>query len=261
MKNEANEMRRRKLYVLACVGLYLASLIATAPAGIMEWMLPRLSQNRVFLAQAEGGLWRGSARSLLVKTAGGELISLGSVNWEALFLPLLKLELAARLELADGRNVSYGVLAAGWRKLHLRQINATVPIALLPEFVPVWQTWKPDGELKFNTDDLTLRPQGVQGKAALEWRNASTGLSRVKPLGDYRVNIEGGQKTAQINLSTISGVLRLAGTGEWSPGGGLGFRGTAQGDPSRKADLQDLLKLLGSEQGNDVYLMEISHLK
>jgi general secretion pathway protein N len=186
---------------------------------------------------------------------------MGSVNWEILFLPLLKLELAVRVELADGQNNSRGIIAAGFGKLHLRQMRATLPASLLSEFMPTWQTWRPNGALKFNTDEFAISQQGVRGVAALEWRNASLGLSQVNPLGDYRVKIQGDQKIAQISVSTISGVLHLVGKGEWSNQDGLSFRGTALGEPSKKAELRDLLRLLGSEQSNDVYQIAISHVK
>ncbi len=263
MRAEANGLpcHRRLPYALAGIGLYLASLIATAPAGMMEWMLPRLTNDRILLVQPEGGLWQGKARNMMVKTADGELKSMGSVNWEVLLLPLLSLELAAKVEVADGLNNSSGVIAAGFGKLRLSQMRATLPVSLLTEFMPTWQTWRPNGVLKLSTDEFTFSQQGVRGAAELEWRNASLGLSQVKPLGDYKVNIQGDQRIAQISVSTISGVLHLVGKGEWSKSDGLSFRGTALGEPSKKVELRDLLRLLGSEQRNDVYQMVISHVR
>lgn len=263
MKSESTGLPRHRhlLYILAGVGLYVVCLIATAPASMMEWTLARLSNNRILLIQPEGGLWHGKARNLMVKTADGELKPMGSINWEILLLPLLKLELAAKVEVADGQNGSSGTIAAGFGKLRLRQLRATLPVSLLTEFMPTWQTWRPNGELKFSTDEFTLSQQGVRGVADLEWRNASLGLSQVNPLGDYRVSIRGEEKIAQINVSTISGVLHLVGKGEWSTSDGLSFRGTALGEPSRKTELRDFLRLLGSEQGNGVYQIVISHFK
>lgn len=263
MRAEATGLQRhrRLFYVLAGIGLYAASLIVTAPAGMMEWMLPRLTNNRILLVQPEGGLWHGKARNLMFKTADGGLRSMGSVNWEILFLPLLKLELAARVEVVDGQNNSSGFIAAGFGKLRLRQMRATLPVSLLTEFMPTWQTWGPNGALNFRTEAFTISQQGVLGTAELEWRNASLGLSQVNPLGDYRLNIQSDQKMAQISVSTISGVLHLVGKGEWSKSDGLSFRGTALGDPSRKAELRNFLRLLGSEQSNDVYQIAIAHFK
>ena len=252
---------RRLLYALAGIGLYVASLIATAPAGMMEWMLPQLTHNRVLLVQPEGGFWHGKARNLMVKMADGGLRSVGRVNWEILFLPLLKLELAAKVEVADEQNGSSGIIAAGFGKLRLHHMRAIFPASFLTEFMPTWQTWGPNGALKFSTDEFTISQQGVRGAAELEWRNASLGLSQINPLGDYRVSIRGEEKIAQINVSTISGVLHLVGKGEWSTSDGLSFRGTALGEPSRKAELRDFLRLLGSEQSNGVYQIAISHVK
>jgi general secretion pathway protein N len=165
------------------------------------------------------------------------------------------------VKVVDGNNNSNGILAAGIGKLHLRQMRATLPVSLLPEFMPTWQAWKPNGNLKLSTDELTLSQQGIRGEAELEWRNASLALSQVNPLGEYRVNIQADQKIAKISVSTISGVLHLVGKGEWSGSGGLSFRGTAQGEPSKKVELRDFLRLLGREQGNDVYEIAISNVK
>lgn len=255
------QLHHRLRYVLAGIVLYVTSLIATAPAGVMEWMLARLTNDRILLVQPEGGLWHGKARNLMVKTDDGRLRSMGSVNWKILFLPLLKLELALRVEVVDEQDNSSGIIAAGFGKLRLRQMKATLPVSLLSEFMPTWQTWRPNGALNLRTEEFTISQQGVRGAAELEWRNASLGMSQVNPLGDYRVNIQSDQKIAQISVSTISGVLHLVGKGEWSRSDGLSFRGTALGEPSRKAELRDFLRLLGGEQGNGVYQIAISHFK
>lgn len=239
----------------------MACLIATAPAGLMEWMLPRLTHDRIFLGQSEGGLWHGQARNLMFKTIDGELKSMGSVHWEVLFLSLLKLEPAVKMTVDDGRYSSTGIISTGLGKFRLRQIKATLPAYILSEFEPAWRTWKPDGVLSFNTDDLSIGRQGMSGVAELEWRNASVSLSQVKPLGDYRLNIQGGPKAAQLTVSTLSGVLHLAGKGEWSTDSGLSFRGTAQSEPSKKEALRDLLALLGNEQGNGIYPIAIANVK
>ena len=258
--NENTRLRRhpRLIYVLAGIGLYAVFLIATAPANVMGWMLPRLTNNRILLSQPEGGFWHGKSQALLLKADSGEVKSIGDVQWDFLFLPLFKLQLAARVEVFDGRNTSRGILAAGLGQIHLRQMNAILPIPLITEFNPAWKIWKPTGELKFNSNQFSIGKSGLRGTAELEWRNASVGLSQVKPLGSYRLHIQDEQKVAKMDLSTLSGVLQLAGKGEWSKDNGLNFRGTAQADPSQKAALQDLLRLLGSEQGNGVYQISIS---
>lgn len=263
MRPESTGLQRnpRLLYALAGIGVFVACLIATAPASVTEWMLPRLTNHRILLVQPEGGLWHGKARNLKVKTADGGFRSTGSVNWEILLLPLLKLELAAKVEMADGQNNSSGIIAAGFGKLRLSQMRATLPVSLLSEFMPTWQTWKPNGALKLSTDEFTISQHGVRGAAELEWRNASLGLSQVNPLGEYRVNIQSDQKIAQISVTTISGVLHLVGKGEWSQSDGLSFLGTALGEPSKKVELREFLRLLGSEQSNGVYQIAISHVK
>lgn len=263
MKSEASLWQRypHLIYWLGGAGVYMASLIVTAPAGLLEWMLPGLSKDRIFLEQAEGGLWHGQARHLKVKTFDGKFISMGSVHWDVLALSLLKLELSAKIELENGQNSSTGIISAGFGKFHLRQLKATLPVSLLSELDSAWRTWKPNGLLKLSTNNITIGRQGVSGKAELEWRNASLSLSEVNPLGDYRLDIQGKPQGAQFSVSTLSGVLHLAGKGDWSVEKGLSFQGAAQGEPSKKEALRDLLVLLGSEQGNGVYPIAFSNVK
>lgn len=263
MKPEASWLQRypRLLYTLGAVGVYMMCLIVSAPASLMEWALPRLTHDRIFLEQSEGGLWHGQARSLVVRKVNGDLMSMGGVHWDVFFLPLLKLELAVKVDVSGGQNNSSGIISAGIGKLHLRQINATLPASLLPEFYPAWQTWRPDGFFKFSADNFTISRHGINGAAELEWHNAAVGLSKVRPLGNYQITIQGGQKVARFVVSTVSGVLNLAGKGEWSADDGLDFQGTARGDPSKTAELKDFLALLGSEQSNDIYHINISNVK
>lgn len=263
MKSEASLWQRypHLIYWLGGAGVYVVSLIASAPAGLLEWVLPGLSHDRIFLEQAEGGLWHGQARCLKVKTFDGKFISMGSVHWDVLVLPLWKLELAAKIVLEDGQNSSAGIVSTGFGKFQLRQLNATLPVSLLSELDSAWHTWKPNGLLKLSSNSIMIGRQGVSGKAELEWRNASLSLSQVNPLGDYRLDIQGKPQGAQLSVSTLSGVLHLAGKGDWSVENGLSFQGAAQGEPSKKEALRDLLALLGSEQGNGVYPIAFSNVK
>ena len=54
----------------------------------------------------------------------------------------------------------------------------------------------------------------LQGQAQLQLQSVASRLSTLRPLGSYALDLQGGQ-TARVQLSTLSGELRLSGQGEW----------------------------------------------
>ena len=111
--HKGSQRRAYLHYVLAGVSLYLFFLIATAPASLMEWLLPRLSNGRLVFEQSDGSFWHGRAQQALLKKNDGKLKSLGSADWEILFLPMFKLEFAAKIKLENGQTTSQGIIARG----------------------------------------------------------------------------------------------------------------------------------------------------
>jgi hypothetical protein len=90
----------------------------------------------------------------------------------------------------------------------------------------------------------------LEGGATLEWQSAGSSLSNVQPLGDYRLEIVGAGKTANLKLSTTRGALELTGQGQWeAQKGQIQFAGLAV-PRERAAELEPLLRLLGEDQGN-----------
>ncbi len=257
---KADERRTNLIYVLAGIALYVFFLIVTAPASLMEWVLPRLVNGRLEITQPEGGFWHGKAQQVMFKKNDGSQKQLGSLEWEILILPMFKMELATKVALEHGQNKSQGVVAKSLGKFHIREMNTTLPIEVFAELMPTWQIWKPEGDLILKSKDFVIGKK-LQGEAIAEWLNASVSLSRIKPLGSYHMDLQGDNGVARIRVSTLSGVLRITGKGKWSGDRGVEFQGIAQAEPARKAELQDLLKLMGKEQGNGAYQIEISQMQ
>ncbi|TCV83417.1 type II secretion system protein N [Sulfurirhabdus autotrophica] len=254
------ERSKHLKYLFAGLVLYVFFLIVTAPASLMEWLLPRLSNGRLEITQSEGGFWHGKAQQVVLKKNDSSQRQLGSLEWEILLLPMFKMELATKIALENGQNKSQGVVAKSFGTFHISNMNSILPIEVLADFMPAWQMWKPEGELIFKAKDFSIGKK-LAGEAMVEWRNASVSLSRINPLGSYHMDLQGDNSVSKIRLSTLSGLLRIAGEGEWSSDRGIEFRGTAQAEPARKAELEDLLKLMGKEQRNGAYQIEISQMQ
>lgn len=90
------------------------------------------------------------------------------------------------------------------------------------------------------------RKGDVTGIAEVLWRDAASNFSVVRPLGDYRLSLEG---QSALRLETTRGDLRLTGRGTLDSVNGLvRFTGLANAQ-GRVADLSELLKLIGPGPG------------
>ena len=93
-----------------------------------------------------------------------------------------------------------------------------------------------------------LREQGHSAEAAqLEATGLSSRLSTLKPMGSYRMTLNGGA-TPTLRLETLEGSLQLSGTGQWV-GSRLHFNGVASAAPEREAALSNLLNIIGRRSG------------
>jgi general secretion pathway protein N len=75
----------------------------------------------------------------------------------------------------------------------------------------------------------------------------SSRLSTLKPMGSYRLSVQGGSGVA-FTLETLEGSLQLTGSGQWV-GDRLRFEGVASAPPERRVALANLLNILGQRDG------------
>jgi general secretion pathway protein N len=75
----------------------------------------------------------------------------------------------------------------------------------------------------------------------------SSRLSTLKPMGSYRVIVQGGS-TPTLQLQTLDGSLELSGSGQWV-GSRLRFEGMATAQPDRIEALSNLLNIIGRRNG------------
>ena len=144
-------------------------------------------------------------------------------------------------------------LVPGWNAmtLHMSDAALQLPADLLAGLGTPWNTVALQGQLRLSTVGLSLQYRAgrasSQGLTRLEALSVSSRLSPLKPLGSYRLDIQGGDN-AQLTLSTLNGDLQLSGQGQWV-GSRLRFQGEASASPEREAALSNLLNILGRRQG------------
>ena len=263
------------------VALGLACGMAVyAPAQWLADGLQQVSNDRFLLAEARGSLWNGSA--VLVLTGGADSRDASALpgrlqwrlrpDWRGLQLQArqdcclngdLKLHFQPAwrgftLSLGDTPAIVVAAPAVALAKVPGTSLTTTIgqwPAAWLSGLGTPWNTLQLGGLLHLASPGLQL--QSVQGRLRLDGRldlelhDVSSRVSTLPALGSYRLSVQGqgaASDQAALQLSTLSGALRLSGSGQWT-GSKLKFRGQAQAAPDQAAALSNLLNIIGQRQG------------
>ncbi|MDM0011331.1 type II secretion system protein N [Variovorax sp. J22P168] len=240
----------------AVLGALVGGLIALAVYAPARWLAAGLAQwsgGHLQLINARGTVWRGNAGVVFSSgAAGAASISLpGTLSWTlrprwdgvsaSLELPCC---IATPLELT-GRPRANG-LELAWRDGQSRW-----PAAMLAGFGAPWNTLKLEGVLDLSMQALVLRWDGpaltIAGRATLDATDISSSLSTLRPMGSYRIAIEGGPVPSLL-LTTREGSLQLSGSGRFN-GSAMRFDGEASAAPGREDALSNLLNIIGRREG------------
>ena len=243
----------------AGLGLALA-LITQAPAHWLTHAIEQATGERVLLPDAQGTVWNGSARWVLNE---GPLNMARTtalptrVTWQLgprIDFDHLRLTLSATVASACCTPQPVRVdISPVWRGVRVQVSDHTShwPAHWLEGLGTPWNTVQPEGQMQLQTTQLQWSQQGnteqLQGQAELQMQQFGTRLSTLRPLGTYRVHLQGGE-TMAITLSTLEGSLQLSGNGQLLHGR-VHFSGEATAAPDAEAALSNLLNILGQRQG------------
>ena len=235
----------------ACGALLTAVLCA--PASWLASGIQAATEGQVQLQEARGTVWNGSARLVLTggKDSRDHTTLPTRLGWT--LRPALT---GASIALQSDCCTQAPVLARlqpGWNAMTIKVSDSLIqlPADMLSGLGTPWNTVALQGQLRLSTVGLALQYQAgrasSEGLTRLEALAVSSRLSPLKPLGSYRLDVEGGDN-ARMNLSTLNGDLQLSGQGQWV-GSRLHFNGEASASPEREAALSNLLNILGRRQG------------
>ncbi len=244
------------VWAWACAGALagvLGALLAYAPALWVQQAAYAATNGRVVLGDSRGTVWHGSAQLGLGGGAGssdGARLP-GRVQWDlALGLDGLHLALQADCCTALAHRLTLTPGLRGWR-LQLLAGESTWPSAVLAGLGTPWNTVQLQGPLRLQTPGLTLVSTvdrvNVEGTLSLEMPGLSSRLSTLRPLGSYRLLLQGGEQPS-LDLRTVEGSLQLQGTGRWTASH-LRFVGEARADAAHEAELSNLLNIMGRRDG------------
>jgi general secretion pathway protein N len=260
----------------AGLGCALA-IITQAPAHWLTHAIEQASSERVLLPDPQGTVWNGSAQWVLNE---GPLNVAASANLarpaSTTSLPTrVTWQLGPRMDFANLRLVFSATLASAcctpqpvrvdvsplWLGVRVQVSDHTSnwPASWLVGLGAPWNTIQPQGRMQLQTTQLQWTHQAgkerqlaqshgqLQGQAELQMQQLSTRLSTLRPLGTYRLRVQGGD-TMAITLDTLEGSLLLQGTGQLH-NGRVRFTGEASAAPDAEAALSNLLNILGQRQG------------
>jgi hypothetical protein len=242
--------------VLLALVLFPVLLLWRLPATWLDHALRDASGGGVGLVATRGSLWRGEGR-LQAILPNGEVANLGDLTWR--FEPAELARGGARFVFArrvDGRPVLDATLGAtGWWRL--RAFDLSVPASLLGRLSTLLGRLDLAGDISARLDDFSWRDGRIAGAGAIDWRGAASGLSRVRPLGEYHVDLAGKGERLEYRLASRGGALALSGYGSWRPGAPPDFRGEAIPAPANRDDLTPLLRMIGKDNGAGGYTLAL----
>lgn len=241
------------LVVGALMGLTVAVLL-WAPARWLSLAVYHVSGQHLSLQDAQGTVWSGSARWVLTGGPGSQDQQAlpGRVNWQLRPVwPGLRLVLMADCCTARPLDITATVSTSGVLQVALQNSQSSWPARVLAGLGTPWNTIALDGQLQFSSQAATLSwaagRLAMAGQAQVDALAVSSRLSTLKPMGSYRITLQGGA-TPALNVSTIEGSLQLSGQGQWV-GARLRFAGEAIAAPDRQEALANLLNILGRRMG------------
>ena len=252
----------------AGLGLALA-FITQAPAHWLTHAIEQASGERVLLQDPQGTVWNGSAQWVLnegplnIATSNNQARPASTtslptrVTWQLgprIDFSNLRLALSSKVASACCTPEPVRVdVSPLWRGVRVQVSDHTSnwPASWLIGLGAPWNTVQPEGQMQLQTTQLQWTQQAgqeqLQGQAELQMQQLSTRLSTLRPLGSYRVRVQGGD-TIALTLDTLEGSLRLQGNGQLQ-NGHVRFNGEASAAPDAEAALSNLLNILGQRQG------------
>jgi general secretion pathway protein N len=252
------------LYAVLGLAVALLTMLVTAPASLVDWGLEQATSGRVRLADASGSIWKGQGRVVLVdvlteadrdqraRAARGPaslagVVIPGTIRWEIAPLPLLVGRLQAS---ASHESMAKPVVISGTAtRLQATGGSLQLPNVNLARLGSPWTTVRPTASLGVTWQPFVIDRGRFSGQATLELRDVASALTPVRPLGAYRIEIDGTGASSRIHMTAIDGPLRLSGDGTWTTNGGLRFTAYAEADEAERLRLQSLLGLLGRREG------------
>lgn len=239
------------LLILVLVLTYLVML----PATWIDAVLQNASHGTLAMTGTTGTCWRGDG-FLQALLPSGEVVTLAPVRWTIAPGELLALKLHID---AQSTRDNQPILNAtrGLTETYIQKARLDLPAALLGVLSPTLRAAALSGQLSLQVDEVHYGSGHASGKARAYWKAAGSSLSRVRPLGNYLLDLGGQGDGLDFHLTTMRGPLTLTGSGAWRPGKPPDIRITAIPEANVRQELAPLLRMMGREVSPGTYKLSI----
>ncbi|MVW72503.1 MULTISPECIES: type II secretion system protein N [unclassified Bordetella] len=245
---------RRVWLGLALVALALISALIVAPA---RWILLAIPVDApLSVVAARGTLWAGSA-NVIIGSASHRRMLPDPLAWEVTWLPV------PRLRVTHAWLGGPVEISPGWLGFKITGQTLQMPASVLGAVDARLAAIAPGGDLRASWPPLTFDFRGrltAPSPLHMDWRQATSALSTVRPLGSYRLTATPDDADGmRLQLKTLQGPLMLEGAGSMTATT-TQFDGVARVEPNASSDIRtrltDLLAAIGPGK-NDQTLFSI----
>ena len=222
-------IRTSKLWLVAGGALFTAvllySLMHFAPASLIITIVEHASDDRLTVAGATGRIWAG--RGVLTSRVSGARVLIG---WTLSPQELYALRL--RGEIGVGSSAPSRFVATRGA-VELDAIDIVLPAGLLAEALGPLGGYGVGGTVHLTSKRSVFHRDSAAARLTLGWRDATSTVIAVAPLGSYLADVEWISGAGSIRVRSTAGPLLLEGVGGWShTGAALTLDARVSGDKS-----------------------------
>lgn len=197
-------------YFLPITIALVAGIIYQLPATLIDYSLQKKSSGILRLTDTSGTLWRGQG-TLEAKRGSITVGHIANIRWDWRPTEILEGKLSYVLWL-DSEDLP-SKLELNFQGFRLLNLSAQLPIQLVEIFYPQATALKLGGYLKLQIPELAVGVNGLTVLGQIEWMDASSSLTKVAPLGNYKALIKSDRDLTTFDIQTLSGPLTLSGGG------------------------------------------------
>ena len=233
---------------------YALGLIATAPATLIDERMALLSAGGLRLAEASGTLWSGTGQ-IEIRDANRSSGIAKSIAWR--FRPAYLLRGKLLYEVRLDHAARHFPVTVSLARIEVADADINLPAAALGMGAPKLAPLGLSGDMLLHIARLAFGRGSIQGNATLQWRGAGSAFTRISPLGDYELRLEGDGAAVRASLRTLQGPLQLDGQGSWTSGRNPVFQGNARVPPQQQQQLAPLLRMIAVERGEGQFELRL----
>jgi general secretion pathway protein N len=232
--------------------LYTAFLAASAPASLFALGVSIATQGMAHIEGAHGSFWHGRGTVVVAVERSGEVHRYEEISWK-----WVGLHPALELRIEDRRLRSAARIVFLPDSVRTEGLEARLPASTLTDYIPALSHLALSGEL-YLAGDLVFDKAERRGTAMLQWHNAASALTDVRPLGEYRARIAGNRAQGEFRVETVTGILYVEGSGSWTTTAGISFEGTARAEAERRPELANVLDQIGADLGGGIHRLSFA---